>query len=89
MNTRLSPLDLLPAELADPQVATLYLACLDAEKQLRGASKMAAAAVYEVRERQLTALWARLDALDAGLSNALQEAVRDWHEVAVKLRGGA
>jgi len=37
----------------------------------------------------LTALWARLDALDAGLSNALQEAVRDWHEVAVKLRGGA
>ena len=88
MNTRLSPLELLPAELADSQIATLYLACLDAEKQLRGASKMAAAAVYEVRERQLKSLWARLDALDAGLSSALQEAVRDWHDVAVKLRGG-
>lgn len=88
MNTRLSAVELRPLELAEPQVASLYLECLDAEKRLRGASKMAAAAVYQVRERQLTTLWARLGELDAALCSELQEAVRDWHEVAVKLRGG-
>jgi hypothetical protein len=88
MNTRLSSVELRPLELADPQVATLYLECLEAEKRLRGARKMAAAAVFEVREKQLNELWKRLSEIDAQLCHALQEGVRDWHEVAVKLRGG-
>jgi hypothetical protein len=88
MNTRLSSIELGPLDLADSQVATLYLECLEAEKRLRGTRKMAAAAVFEVREKQLNELWKRLSEIDAQLCNALQEGVRDWHEVAVKLRGG-
>jgi hypothetical protein len=88
MNTCFSTVELRPLELVDPQVATLYLECQEAEKRLRGASKMAAAAVFKVREKHLAALWTRLGELDAKLSDELQEAVRDWHDVAVKLRGG-
>lgn len=88
MNTRLSSVELRPYELADSDVATLYLECLDAEQRLRGARKMAAAAVYEMREKHLTQLWAQLDALDPQLCSALRAGVLDWHEIAVKLRGG-
>lgn len=88
MNTRLSSVELRQLDLADPQVATLYLECLEAEKRLRGARKMAAAAVFQLREKQLNELWTRLREVDAPLCDALQEGVRDWHEVAVKLRGG-
>lgn len=88
MNTRLSSVELRPCEAADPQVTKLYLECLDAEQRLRGARKMAAAAVYDLREKQLTQLWERLGALDAQLCNELKASVLDWHEIAVKLRGG-
>jgi hypothetical protein len=44
--------------------------------------------VFEIREKLLADLWTRLDELDPELCNQLQEAVRDWHDVAVKLRGG-
>jgi hypothetical protein len=88
MNTRLSSIELRQLDLADPQVATLHLECLDAEKRLRGARKMAAAAVFQLREKQLNELWSRLREVDTQLCDALQEGVRDWHEVAVKLRGG-
>ena len=43
MNTRLSSVELRPMDLADSEVARLYLECLDAEKRLRGSRKMAAA----------------------------------------------
>jgi hypothetical protein len=49
---------------------------------------MAAAAVFQLREKQLNELWSRLSEVDTQLCDALQEGVRDWHEVAVKLRGG-
>jgi hypothetical protein len=88
MNTRLSSVELHPHELADSHVARLYLECLDAEKRLRGARKMAAAALYSTREKHLAQLWQRLDAVDAQLCSELQAGVKDWHEVAVKLRGG-
>ncbi|SDI16841.1 hypothetical protein [Paraburkholderia phenazinium] len=88
MNMRLSSVELRPVDLAEPEVATLYLECLEAEKRLRGARKVAAAAVFQVREKQLNELWKRLSEIDPQLCDALQEGVRDWHEVAVKLRGG-
>ena len=88
MNTRLSSIELGPLDLADSQVATLYLECLDAEKRLRGARKMAAVAVFQLREKQLDELWVRLSEIDAQLCDALQQSVREWHELAVKLRGG-
>jgi hypothetical protein len=88
MNTRLSSVELRACELADPEVAKLYLECLDAEKRLRGARKMAAAALFEVREKQLNQLWERVDALDPQLGVELRASVLDWHEVSVKLRGG-
>jgi hypothetical protein len=88
MNGRFSKLELRQSELADSQVATIYLECLEAEKRLRGANKMAAAAVFEFREKHLEALWTRLGELDPDLCNQLQDAVRDWYDVAIKLRGG-
>jgi hypothetical protein len=88
MNRRFSKVELRQSELADSHVATIYLECLEAEKRVRGANKMTAAAVFEIRERLLADLWTRLDELDPELCNQLQEAVRDWHDVAVKLRGG-
>ena len=89
MNSRMNAVELRPSELDDSNIATLYLECLAAEKRLRGASKVAASAVFELRESRLATLWARLAELDEDLHVELQEAVRDWHEVAVKLRGGA
>lgn len=88
MNTRLSTIELHASELADPKVAAFHLECLEAEKQLRGASKMAAAEVFRLRERKLAELWTQLSEIDADLSKELQRAVGDWHDVAVKLRGG-
>jgi hypothetical protein len=88
MNTRLSSVELRPCELADSEVSKLYLECLDAERRLRGARKTAAAAVYELREKQLDLLWARLETLDAQLCSELRAGVLQWHEIAVKLRGG-
>ncbi|MGA7782971.1 MAG: hypothetical protein WCA85_35410 [Paraburkholderia sp.] len=88
MNTRLSSVELRPHELADSAVAKLYLECLDAEKRLRGARKMAAAALYETRDKHLSQLWDRLGELDAQLCSELRAGVLDWHEIAVKLRGG-
>jgi hypothetical protein len=88
MTTRLSIVELRPRDLADSKVATLHLECLDAEKRLRGANKMAATAVFHVRESRLQNLWARLAELDAKLCGDLQDAVRDWHDIAVRLRGG-
>lgn len=88
MNTRLSSVELRPLDLADPEVARLYLECLDAEKRLRGSRKMAAAAVFQLREQHLNELWKRLSEVDEQLCSELQEGVRDWHELAVRLRGG-
>jgi hypothetical protein len=88
MNRRFSTVELRQSELADSSVATIYLECMEAEKRLRGANKMAAAALFEFRERHLAALWTRLGELDPELCNQLREAVCDWHDVAVKLRGG-
>lgn len=88
MNVRLSSVELRPVDLADPEVARLYLECLDAEKRLRGSRKMAAAAVFQLREKQLNELWKRLGDVDAQLCSELQDGVREWHEIAVKLRGG-
>jgi hypothetical protein len=55
---------------------------------LRGASKVTAAAVFEARERALASLWKRLQKLDAELSHEMKDAVENWHEIAVKMRGG-
>ncbi|SAK90983.1 hypothetical protein AWB75_06390 [Caballeronia catudaia] len=88
MKSRFTAVHLRPVELADPHLAHLYMECVDAESRLSGASKLAAAAVYEAREKVLADLWARLDALDPGLGRELKLAVRDWHDIAVKLRGG-
>ena len=88
MNTRLSSVELRALDLADSEVARLYLECLDAEKRLRGSRKMAAAAVFELREKHLNELWKRLGEVDAQLCTELQNGVRDWHELAVRLRGG-
>ena len=88
MKSRFTAVPLKPVELADPNLAHLYLECLDAEARLRGASKLAAAAVFEARDKALTGLWARLDTLDPGLCRELKRAVQDWHDIAVKMRGG-
>jgi len=60
----------------------------DAEARLRGASKVAAAAVFEARKRALASLWQRLQGLDAELCREMKDAVQNWHEIAVKMRGG-
>jgi hypothetical protein len=88
MKSRFTAVHLRPVELADPHVAHLYMECADAQTRLSGASKLAAAAVYEAREKALAQLWARLDALDPALGRDLRRAVGDWHDIAVKLRGG-
>ncbi|WP_250451582.1 hypothetical protein [Caballeronia sp. ATUFL_M2_KS44] len=88
MKPRFTAVQLRPAELADKHVAHLYMDCVDAEARLRGASKLAAAAVYQARENALANLWTRLHALDADLCHELRDAVRDWHDIAVKMRGG-
>jgi hypothetical protein len=88
MTTRLSRIELRPLDLADPQVATLYMDCLEAEKRLRGTRKMAAAAAFHVREKHLNELWNRLSEIDGQLCDELRDGVRDWHELGVKLRGG-
>jgi hypothetical protein len=42
----------------------------------------------DARRPEAHELWEGLSKIDAQLCDALQEGVRDWHEVAVKLRGG-
>ncbi|EKS67741.1 MULTISPECIES: hypothetical protein [Caballeronia] len=88
MKSRFTAVHLRPVELADPHLAHLYMECADAEARLSGASRVAAVAVYEAREKTLDRLWSRLDALDPRLCRELKHAVEDWHEIAVKLRGG-
>lgn len=88
MKSRFTAVHLRPVELADPHLAHLYMECIDAEARLSGASKLAAAAVFEAREKVLAELWARLDAVDSKLCRELRGAVQDWHDIAVKLRGG-
>ncbi|SAK60282.1 hypothetical protein AWB78_01888 [Caballeronia calidae] len=88
MKSRFTAVPLRPVELADPHLAHLYMECVDAEARLCGASRLAAVAVFEAREETLTNLWARLDALDPKLCRELKHAVSDWHDIAVKLRGG-
>ncbi|WP_250518207.1 MULTISPECIES: hypothetical protein [unclassified Caballeronia] len=88
MKSRFTAVHLRPVELADPHLAHLYMECADAEARLSGASRVAAVAVYEAREKTLDRLWSRLDALDPRLCRELKQAVEDWHEIAVKLRGG-
>ncbi|WP_250476665.1 MULTISPECIES: hypothetical protein [unclassified Caballeronia] len=88
MKSRFTAVHLRPVELADPHLAHLYMECVDAQARLSGASKLAAAAVFEAREKSLDVLWSRLDALDPRLCRELKHAVQDWHDIAVKLRGG-
>jgi hypothetical protein len=88
MKSRFTAVHLRSVELADPHLAQLYMECVDAEARLSGASKLAAAAVFEAREKSLDNLWSRLDALDPRLCRELKHAVQDWHDIAVKLRGG-
>ncbi|TCF96605.1 hypothetical protein BZM26_36600 [Paraburkholderia strydomiana] len=88
MNTRWSTVALDADELANPDIATLYLECLDAEKRLRGARKVAASAVFLAREKHLESLWPRLEELDANLCAEFRLAIHGWHDLAVKLRGG-
>ncbi|SAK77468.1 hypothetical protein AWB79_04756 [Caballeronia hypogeia] len=88
MKSRFTAVHLRPVELADPHLAHLYMECVDAEARLSGASKLAATAVFEAREKTLAGLWSRLDALDPRLGRDLRRAVQDWHDIAVKLRGG-
>jgi len=88
MKSRFTAVHLRPVELADPHLAHLYMECVDAQARLSGASKLAAAAVFEAREKSLDVLWSRLDALDPRLCRELKHAVPDWHDIAVKLRGG-
>ena len=88
MKSRFTAVHLRSVELADPHLAHLYMECVDAQARLSGASKLAAAAVFEAREKSLDVLWSRLDALDPRLCRELKHAVQDWHDIAVKLRGG-
>ncbi|SAL24391.1 hypothetical protein AWB73_01764 [Caballeronia turbans] len=88
MKSRFTAVHRRPVELADPHLAHLYMECVDAQARLSGASKLAAAAVFEAREKSLDVLWSRLDALDPRLCRELKHAVQDWHDIAVKLRGG-
>ncbi|MFM0327432.1 hypothetical protein [Caballeronia glebae] len=88
MKSRFTAVHLRAVELADPHLAHLYMECADAEARLLGVSKLAAVAVYEVREKTLDNLWSRLHALDPRLCRELKHAVQDWHDIAVKLRGG-
>ena len=88
MKSRFTAVHLSPVELADPHLTELYMECADAEARLCGASRLAAVAVFETREKKLAALWARLHALDPRLCIELKTAVHDWHDIAVKLRGG-
>lgn len=88
MKSRFTAVHLRPVELADPHLANLYMECADAEARLAGASRLAAVAVFEAREKALSDLFARLQALDPALCHELKSAVHDWHEIAVKLRGG-
>ncbi|SAL02973.1 hypothetical protein AWB77_06673 [Caballeronia fortuita] len=88
MKSRFTAVHLRPVELADSHLAHLYMECVDAEARLSGASRLAAVAVHEAREKALDTLWTRLDALDPKLCREMKRAVRDWHDIAVKLRGG-
>ncbi|SAL78100.1 hypothetical protein AWB71_05611 [Caballeronia peredens] len=88
MKSRFTAVHLRSVELADSHLAHLYMECADAEARLSGASRLAAVAVFEAREKALADLWTRLHALDPRLCRELKNAVTDWHDIAVKLRGG-
>ncbi|SAK70252.1 hypothetical protein AWB80_03637 [Caballeronia pedi] len=88
MKSRFTDVHLRAVELADAHLAQLYMECVDAEARLSGASRLAAVAVFEAREKKLDDLWSRLNALDPRLCRELKHAVQDWHDIAVKLRGG-
>jgi hypothetical protein len=88
MRSRFTAVHLRPVELADTHLAHLYMECAEAEARLSGASRLAAVAVFEAREQALDALFARLQVLDPTLCGELRRAVSDWHDIAVKLRGG-
>ncbi|SPB16329.1 hypothetical protein NOV72_03527 [Caballeronia novacaledonica] len=88
MKSRFTAVHLRSVELADPHLAHLYMECAAAEARLSGASKLAAVAVFEARAKSLDDLWSRLEALDSKLCRELKHAVQDWHDIAVKLRGG-
>ena len=75
MKSRFTAVHLRPVELADPHLAHLYMECVDAQARLSGASKLAAAAVFEAREKSLDVLWSRLDAFDSRLCRELKHAV--------------
>jgi ABC-type thiamine transport system ATPase subunit len=61
--------------------------CAEVDPFLLGTRQKAAAAILLFRERQLTVLWNRLGSLDAALCRDLQQAVKNWHDIAVVLRG--